>query len=335
MSATSTKTLDHIVHLTPPGTVEQVSQQFRDLGFNVIAGGAHAGGLSSNALVVSLHFYQPTYRSSQLAQILGDGAYLELISFTHPASHYPIGSPDRQRRDSGPWAHKDPGWIDFAFLGSSATSIAHIINTRAERDHSEIHYTPETPGGRTRTDGRVLEWVITGTEDDELRGTVPFFCGDVTPREWRVRRCFFFLSFEDAQSSGGYYADRGEVGQVPVEPPSNAVHPSGVQGVAYVRVLTEPGSLTSVSAKLTSVVGEPPRLNAQGSEYTWTLEVPSGTSDAEKPRLILGAPKDDEEQDHLETKGPGIFEVGFSVGRDGVERESRTPYSKIAWVRSP
>ncbi|KAF8437586.1 glyoxalase-like domain-containing protein [Boletus edulis BED1] len=290
MSATSTKTLDHIVHLTPPGTVEQVSQQFRDLGFNVIAGGAHAGGLSSNALV-----------------ILGDGAYLELISFTHPASHYPIGSPDRQRRDSGPWAHKDPGWIDFAFLGSSATSIAHIINTRAERDHSEIHYTLETPGGRTRTDGRVLEWVITGTEDDELRGTVPFFCGDVTPREWRV----------------------------PVEPPSNAVHPSGVQGVAYVRVLTEPGSLTSVSAKLTSVVGEPPRLNAQGSEYTWTLEVPSGTSDAEKPRLILGAPKDDEEQDHLETKGPGIFEVGFSVGRDGVERESRTPYSKIAWVRSP
>jgi hypothetical protein len=128
----------------------------------------------------------------QPAQILGDGAYLELISFTHPASHYPPGSPDRQRRDANPWAHKDPGWIDFAFLGASATSIARIINARAERDHSGIHYAPETRGGRTRADGRVLEWVISAAEGDRFRGTVPFFCGDVTPRGWRVR------SFDDA-----------------------------------------------------------------------------------------------------------------------------------------
>lgn len=33
MAAPSTKILDHIVHLTPPGTVEQTSQQFKDLGF--------------------------------------------------------------------------------------------------------------------------------------------------------------------------------------------------------------------------------------------------------------------------------------------------------------
>ncbi|KAF8548459.1 hypothetical protein OG21DRAFT_1516266 [Imleria badia] len=289
MSISSTKTLDHIVHLTPPGTVEQVSQQFRDLGFNVIAGGAHAGGFTANALV-----------------ILGDGAYLELISFTHPASHYPPGSPDRQQRDSIPWAHKHPGWIDFAFLGSSTTSISRIINARAAQDHSGIRYAPETPGGRTRTDGRVLKWVISGTEDDRLRGTAPFFCGDVTPREWRV----------------------------PVEPPSNAIHPSGVRGVGYVRLLAEPGSLESVSAKLTSVVGEPPRSNAAKSEYAWTLEVQSGTSSAQKPRLILSAPTNNEEQDHLNTKGPGIFEVGFSVGLDGIERESRTPYGKIVWLRS-
>ena len=29
----STKALDHIVHLTPPGTVEEASRQFKDLGF--------------------------------------------------------------------------------------------------------------------------------------------------------------------------------------------------------------------------------------------------------------------------------------------------------------
>lgn len=138
----------------------------------------------------------------QPPQILGDDAYLELISFTHPASYYPPGSPDRQRRDANPWAHKDPGWIDFAFLGASTTSIARIINARAERDHSGIYYAPETRGGRTRADGQVLEWVISATEDDRFRGTVPFFCGDVTPRDWRVR------SFNDAFTIGCGRANR-------------------------------------------------------------------------------------------------------------------------------
>lgn len=63
--------------------------------------------------------------------------------------------------------------------------------------------------------------------------------------------------------------------------------------------------------------------------------MPSGRSGVRGPRLILSAPTNDEEESHLDTKGPGIFEVGFFVGRDGVERESSTPYGKIVWVRSP
>ena len=122
--------------------------------------------------------------------------------------------------------------------------------------------------------------------------------------------------------------------QVPVEPPSNAVHSSGAQGVAYIRLLVEPKSLASVAAQLTSVIGEAPRSDTAGSEYTWVLEVPSGTRSAEKPRLILSAPANDHETDNLGRKGPGIFEVGFSVGRDGFEWESRTPYGKIVWLRS-
>ena len=48
------------------------------------------------------------------------------------------------------------------------------------------------------------------------------------------------------------------VSQVPLDPPSNAVHPSGVQGVAHVRLLVERDAITGVAAQLTSVVGEPP-----------------------------------------------------------------------------
>ncbi|EEB95707.1 hypothetical protein MPER_05280, partial [Moniliophthora perniciosa FA553] len=49
--STSTNILDHIVHLTPPGSVEETARQFRDLGFNVLPGGRHADGLTENALV--------------------------------------------------------------------------------------------------------------------------------------------------------------------------------------------------------------------------------------------------------------------------------------------
>ncbi|KIJ63346.1 hypothetical protein HYDPIDRAFT_113328 [Hydnomerulius pinastri MD-312] len=288
MSSPSTKTLDHIVHLTPPGTVAEVSQQFRDLGFNVIPGGTHAGGLTANALV-----------------ILADGAYLELISFTHPASYYPPGSPGRQKRDANPWAWKEPGWIDFAFLGSSKASIASIINERAKEDGSDIHYVPEVDGGRVREDGKVLKWVISAPREEHRRGTVPFFCGDVTPRDLRV----------------------------PVEPPSNSVHPSDVLGVAHVRLLGEAGALSIISAQLTSVVGDLPHTSAE-SEYTWLLETPSGTSVSRKPLLILSSPKDEEEESYLAERGSGIYEVAFVVGRAGVEKESRTPYGKIVWLKS-
>lgn len=123
--------------------------------------------------------------------------------------------------------------------------------------------------------------------------------------------------------------------QVPVELPPNAVHPSGVEGIAYVRLLAQPEALAGVSAQLTSVVGETPRSNGTGSEYVWTLEVPSvHPLGGQNPRLILSAPTKREEYIHLTSKGPGIFEVGFWVGRDGVEREASTPYSKIVWLRS-
>ena len=35
-SPPSTRTLDHIVHLTPPGTVHETAEQFRQLGFTLV-----------------------------------------------------------------------------------------------------------------------------------------------------------------------------------------------------------------------------------------------------------------------------------------------------------
>ncbi|KAG6329717.1 hypothetical protein ID866_9372 [Astraeus odoratus] len=262
--------------------------------------GTHAGGLTANALV-----------------ILASGTYLELISFTHPASHYPPGSPDRQKREGNPWAHKDPGWIDYAFLGSSdrSISISRIINERAQAEGSDAHYCPEVDGGRIRQDGKVLKWVISSpaqASEDEAgnRGVLPFFCGDMTPRKWRV----------------------------PLDPPSNAQHSSGVRGVAHVRVLTGRESLERCAAKLTSVVGDPPAevRTSSSLEYTWLLETPaSGLGVVSTPRLVLSAPRNLEEDAYLDERGPGIYEVAFWTKPGGKEGVSATPFGRIIWQGLP
>ena len=118
--------------------------------------------------------------------------YLELIAFIHPIDHYPEGSEERSRRESNPWAHKLPGWIDYAFLGTSPT-ISKTINSRAEEEGNSVRYLAETQGGRETPEGRVLKWLITGPDPTTSvrgaakNGSLPFFCGDITPREWRVR----------------------------------------------------------------------------------------------------------------------------------------------------
>jgi len=282
----STNVLDHIVHLTSPGSVEATSEQFRKLGFNVIPGGTHSDGLTTNALVV-----------------FKDGIYLELICFTHPPSHYPPGSPARHKRDTNRWASKPLGWIDFAFLGNGSLispRISDIINDRAKQDGTDVKYMPEQAGGRRRPDGQELKWVISAPEA-EKGGTLPFFCGDVTPREWRV----------------------------PGDPPSNTEHPSTARGIAHVCILTSAQTLTSVSRELTSVVGEVP-ATATDVEVFWILGTVYG-GDRDGPKLILSSPKDEDEASFVGNVGTGIYEVAFTVDHDR-GGTGATPYGRIVWT---
>lgn len=211
----STNRLDHIVHLSPPRTVDEISQQFRELGFNVLPGGTHAGGETSNALV-----------------IFEDSTYLELISFND----------EPKEGTKQPWAFKSPGWVDYAFLGSGSdlpgSRVSEIINSRLPPGQSL--YAPEFSGGRSRPDGVVLKWLLTIVKDKNLGGILPFFCGDVTPRENRV----------------------------PTTPKGNVEHPNGAKGVAYVKVSTN--NLKAVSEKVVAVTGEQP-FEETNSSVKWKL----------------------------------------------------------------
>ncbi|KIM76945.1 hypothetical protein PILCRDRAFT_825960 [Piloderma croceum F 1598] len=233
MSKPSTKILDHIVHLTPPGTVEKTAQQFRDLGFIVVPGGTHTGGLAENCLVV-----------------FQDGVYLELFSFTHPLSHYPPSSPEREKQDG-----------------------------------SGVEYLPDMKGGRERPDGKVLEWVILGPGPELKRGTVLFFCGDVTLRHWRV----------------------------PFDPPSNTWHPSTTSGIAHVRVLVDEKDIVTLLNQLTSIINSQP-ITATETETAWvlnTLSTLSSTSGYKSLQLIVSTLKQDDKHKVLKERGPGVYEVGL------------------------
>jgi hypothetical protein len=131
----------------------------------VIPGGQHADGLTSNALVA-----------------FADGVYIELIAFEKPESEYPPDSP----RSKHWWANKKPGWIDWACLGLED----HVDKTIASRDKevgSGVQYQEGKIGGRKRaSDGQELKWRVTFPEVKHGRGTVPFFCQDLTPRDLRV-----------------------------------------------------------------------------------------------------------------------------------------------------
>lgn len=270
------------MHLSPPGSIEETSRQFCDLGFKVIPGGEHVGGLTANALVV-----------------FADGLYLELLSFKHEPSHYPPGSPARIKRDTHPWANKPLGWIDYAFLGNGLHTIriSDIINDRAKKDGSGAFYEAEENGGRKRTDGKVVRWLISTPQEN--KGTLPFFCGDITPRDLRV----------------------------PTKPPANVQHPSTTQGIAHIRIVTDAKSFPVISKQLTSVTGQEP-LSCTPIEAVWSLDSHSTTS----PRLILSTPSIELESALAKNVGTGIVEVGFLVKKKQDDDRHSTPYGRIVWV---
>ncbi|KAF5372900.1 hypothetical protein D9758_001451 [Tetrapyrgos nigripes] len=286
MSLPSTKCLDHIVHLTPPGSVRETASQFEKLGFKVLPGGQHADGFTENVLVV-----------------LQDDVYLELISFVHPPEYYPPGSPPRMKRDSHKWASMSPGWIDFAFLGngSETTRISDIINRRTKADGREPFYRSEASGGRLRPDGVELKWLITDPLLD-FKGVLPFFCGDVTPRNLRV----------------------------PDDPPSNTEHPCSALGVAFLRIHSTSNLLADISRRISDVVGELPR-NSEGKQE-WELETLNQAKLRQRCHLILEA-NDPENAASVSGASAGIFELGIYVREEQPNRTVDTPYGRIVWVK--
>lgn len=140
--------LDHVVIAV--ADLDEAIADYRELGFTVYPGGVHHGGVSHNALV-----------------IFADGSYFELIAYRQAA-------PDVR------WwqilSRAGEGFVDFALLPEDVDGDLAAARARG------LALNGPFAGGRLRQDGARLDWKIVRPATSDL----PFWCGDVTPRELRV-----------------------------------------------------------------------------------------------------------------------------------------------------
>lgn len=160
---------DHAVILV--SDLERAISDFRDQGFTVTPGGAHAAGVTRNALIA-----------------FRDGSYLELLAFTGT-----LGWAQPWLRRAGALGRAaarhegmerrfllhsaaGEGLIDFALLPT--TLAEDLARARAAGLEAE----GPLPGGRVRPDGETVEWEMGIPRTADL----PFLCADVTPHDLRV-----------------------------------------------------------------------------------------------------------------------------------------------------
>ncbi|HEY4666809.1 MAG TPA: VOC family protein [Anaerolineales bacterium] len=132
--------------------------EFESLGFTVIAGGQHSGGLTENALVT-----------------FADGNYLELIA---PTSRELLERPP----PPGPGNYlflfdAGEGFVGYAFDAPNLDAEVRRLRSNG------IDIGDPQPGGRRRPDGVELAWRTAMLPDTRS----PFFVVDDTPRERRIR----------------------------------------------------------------------------------------------------------------------------------------------------
>lgn len=141
--------LDHVVIAVHD--LAAAIDDYRALGFNVIAGGRHPPPrTSSNALVV-----------------FEDGAYLELISWDPP---------NPAERWSNLLQEHGEGIIDFALIPEDLPRAVEEARARGLRLNGPLD------GQRVRPDGTRVRWQTARQSTFDL----PFLCADITPRALRV-----------------------------------------------------------------------------------------------------------------------------------------------------
>jgi hypothetical protein len=146
---------------------------FRNLGFDVRAGGEHPRFGSHNALVA-----------------LADGTYLELLAFKDAALAEKTFWKDAVKK-----LRVREGFAAFVLASND------LANDAAQYRQKKINIAEPQAGSRTRTDGQQVAW-HTAIIDETPSGAMPFLIQDDTPRALRI---------EPAREGLGSYTHAREV----------------------------------------------------------------------------------------------------------------------------
>ena len=138
--------------------LEAATADFEELGFTIVFGGEHAGGLTHNALIT-----------------FADGTYLEIMA---PTSSEHIANPPEP--GPGNYLFLFEGGEGFAGYALHTNDLDAVVNRLREQG---IEIADPASGGRLRTDGVELAWRTAFP----LGSFSPFFITDENPRELRVR----------------------------------------------------------------------------------------------------------------------------------------------------
>ena len=143
--------IDHIVIAVRD--LDTASADYAALGFTVVPGGEHTGGVTHNALIS-----------------FADGSYFELIAFRDP---------DRPQEHKW-WPRFAAGerTVDFALHADDVAEEAKRLTATGIATDGPID------GGRLRPDGEQVAWRNLGLQAPGI--PLPFVIEDVTPREVRV-----------------------------------------------------------------------------------------------------------------------------------------------------
>jgi len=233
-----TQSLDHLILFLPANPDNQLPQlpAFFEENFTLTPGGFHADGATSNTLI-----------------LLADGCYIELISFV-----------DASKAASHWWGPQADflGWKDWC-----------LTNSKSPQDNydsvKESHVEP-VRGGRKRADGVEVKWAVTFPNGEkggqDVRGRIPFFCHDTTPRDVRV----------------------------PLSPERTA-HPCGALGVQELTIIVKDRALLDETRRAyTTILGD--EMIQRGDEvYFQVGRVCDVEGLGSSPRVVLRLPKDKQE----------------------------------------
>lgn len=148
--------LDHFIVLV--NDLNAAMEQYRSIGFEVLAGGEHPAFGSHNALVA-----------------FADGSYLELLAFRDPALASTTFWGDAIRK-----LKASEGFGAFVLASNDLTNDVQNVRQRA------LEIGDPQPGSRVRPDGQQVAWhtaMVGGTRT----GILPFLIEDDTLRELRVQ----------------------------------------------------------------------------------------------------------------------------------------------------